>query len=272
MSGSCSAVSRRRWRPISDPTLPGRGWQIFVGVISLIAGVVVIASPFESILTLAIVVGISLIVIGVFEVVSAFGIRKAAKNGVRELTRTVGAGRAIGAMTEPQPPQYPQYPQYPPPYPPPPGGGYPGGYPPPPPGTLFGVHPTARRAEERAGHRRVGRRDHRAVLGCRRHRARRRRHHSRRSSAWQRAKRGEATNGGIAIAGIVLGILSIIEAIVVIVLSVWVFNEVGGTDYVDCLSKAGSDQDAVQQCVDQFQDRVENQFSVTLTTPAPATP
>jgi uncharacterized membrane protein HdeD (DUF308 family) len=64
---------------VSDPTLPGRGWQIFVGVISLVAGVVVIASPFESIVTLAIVVGIWLIVIGVFEVVSAFGIRKAAK-------------------------------------------------------------------------------------------------------------------------------------------------------------------------------------------------
>jgi len=39
----------------------------------------VIASPFESILTLAIVVGVWLIVIGVFEVVSAFGIRKAGK-------------------------------------------------------------------------------------------------------------------------------------------------------------------------------------------------
>src|SRR6202012_5228735 len=31
--------------PISDPTLPGRGWSIFVGVISLLAGVVVIAYP-----------------------------------------------------------------------------------------------------------------------------------------------------------------------------------------------------------------------------------
>ena len=61
---------------------------------------------------------------------------------------------------------------------------------------------------------------------------------------WQKARRGEATNGGVAIAGIVLGILSIIEAIVVIVLSVWAFNEVGGTDYMDCLSKAGSDQEA----------------------------
>lgn len=64
---------------ISDPDLPGRAWQIFVGVISLLAGIVVMASPFESILTLAMVVGIWLVVIGVFEVVSAFGIRKASQ-------------------------------------------------------------------------------------------------------------------------------------------------------------------------------------------------
>jgi uncharacterized membrane protein HdeD (DUF308 family) len=65
---------------ISDPTLPGRGWNIFFGIISIIAGVVVLASPFESIVTLALVVGIWLIVMGVFEVVSAFGIRKAGKD------------------------------------------------------------------------------------------------------------------------------------------------------------------------------------------------
>ncbi len=65
---------------VSDPTLPARGWNIFVGVISLIAGVFVIAWPFESILTLAFVVGAWLIAIGVIEVVSAFGIRKAAKS------------------------------------------------------------------------------------------------------------------------------------------------------------------------------------------------
>ena len=34
---------------ISDPALPGRGWSIFVGVITLLAGIVVIASPFDSI-------------------------------------------------------------------------------------------------------------------------------------------------------------------------------------------------------------------------------
>lgn len=64
---------------ISDPTLPGRGWSIFIGVISLLAGIVVMASPFESIVTLALVVGIWLAVIGVFEIVSAFGIRKASQ-------------------------------------------------------------------------------------------------------------------------------------------------------------------------------------------------
>jgi uncharacterized membrane protein HdeD (DUF308 family) len=73
--GVATAVSA-----ISDPTLPGRGWEIFIGVISLIAGVVMLASPFESLATLTFVVGIWLVVIGVFEVVSSFGIRKAAKD------------------------------------------------------------------------------------------------------------------------------------------------------------------------------------------------
>ena len=79
--GVATAVSA-----ISDPTLPGRGWQIFIGVITLIAGVVVLASPFASLATLILVVGVWLVVIGAFEVVSSFGIRKAGKDlaGLRE--------------------------------------------------------------------------------------------------------------------------------------------------------------------------------------------
>jgi hypothetical protein len=84
-----------------------------------------------------------------------------------------------------------------------------------------------------------------------------------------RVKRGEATNGGVAMAGIILGILSIIEAVAIIALFVWGFNEVGGTDYVDCVSKAGNDQEAVQQCADQFTNDLETQFSMTITTEAP---
>ena len=80
-----------------------------------------------------------------------------------------------------------------------------------------------------------------------------------------RVKRGEATNGGVAIAGIVLGFLAIIVSLVFIPIWIGVFDKVGGTDYVDCLSKAGSDEQAIQKCADQFRDRVENQFSITIT-------
>jgi uncharacterized membrane protein HdeD (DUF308 family) len=65
---------------ISDPTLPGRGWQIFLGLISLLAGIVMIGSPFESLAILTLIVGIWLVVIGVFEIVSSFGIRSASKS------------------------------------------------------------------------------------------------------------------------------------------------------------------------------------------------
>jgi uncharacterized membrane protein HdeD (DUF308 family) len=64
---------------IQDPYLPGRGWAIFIGVISLLAGIVVLASPLESIVTLALVVGVWFVVLGIFEIVSSFGIRKASK-------------------------------------------------------------------------------------------------------------------------------------------------------------------------------------------------
>ncbi|WP_048424263.1 HdeD family acid-resistance protein [Mycolicibacterium obuense] len=74
--GVATAVSA-----ISDPTLPGRGWAIVIGVISLIAGVVMLGSPFASLATLALVVGIWLVVLGVFEVASAIGLRKAVANG-----------------------------------------------------------------------------------------------------------------------------------------------------------------------------------------------
>ncbi|MBB2990606.1 uncharacterized membrane protein HdeD (DUF308 family) [Mycolicibacterium iranicum] len=73
--GVATAVSA-----ISDPTLPGRAWEIFIGVISLIAGVIMLASPFNSIETLTMVVGIWLIVLGIFEVISAFGIRSASRD------------------------------------------------------------------------------------------------------------------------------------------------------------------------------------------------
>lgn len=79
-----------------------------------------------------------------------------------------------------------------------------------------------------------------------------------------RVNRGEATNGGIATAGIVLGALSILVSIAAIAFAVWGFNEVGGGDYIDCISRAGSDQQAIEDCANEFTQRVEDQFSVTV--------
>ncbi|HSA39596.1 MAG TPA: HdeD family acid-resistance protein [Mycobacterium sp.] len=64
---------------IGDPELPGRGWNIFFGIVTLLAGIVMLASPILSIVTLTYVVGVWLVVIGAFEIGSAIGMRKDAK-------------------------------------------------------------------------------------------------------------------------------------------------------------------------------------------------
>ena len=56
----------------------GRGWNIFFGIIMLIGGVVVLVWPGISLITLTWVVGIWLIVIGIYEVIAAFSVKRMA--------------------------------------------------------------------------------------------------------------------------------------------------------------------------------------------------
>jgi Domain of unknown function (DUF4190) len=81
-----------------------------------------------------------------------------------------------------------------------------------------------------------------------------------------RVKRGEADNGGIALAGVVLGFLSVLAALVFIPIYFYVIRETGFVDFYDCMTKAGDDQAAQQACSDSFSQHVETKFSVTLTT------
>jgi uncharacterized membrane protein HdeD (DUF308 family) len=74
--------------------LPGRGWYIVLGIISMIAGGVVLAWPFDSIVVLAIVSGVSLVVIGVAQMVQAFQIRKDAKTARRTLNAVAESAAA----------------------------------------------------------------------------------------------------------------------------------------------------------------------------------
>lgn len=55
-----------------------RGWNIFFGIVMLIGGVVVLVWPGISLITLTWVVGIWLIVIGIYEVIAAFSVKRMA--------------------------------------------------------------------------------------------------------------------------------------------------------------------------------------------------
>ncbi|MEV6117600.1 HdeD family acid-resistance protein [Streptomyces sp. NPDC052109] len=70
---------------LHDSRMPGRGWQIFLGVLTFIAGIVLIDSPFHSIAVLTLVAGIWLIVVGITEIATAFGIRSRARAVPRTL-------------------------------------------------------------------------------------------------------------------------------------------------------------------------------------------
>ena len=54
----------------------GNGWWIFFGIISLIAGIVVVSTPVSAVNVLAVLVGIWFIVMGLFEIIAAFMIRR----------------------------------------------------------------------------------------------------------------------------------------------------------------------------------------------------
>lgn len=80
-----------------------------------------------------------------------------------------------------------------------------------------------------------------------------------------RAKRGTANNGGVAIAGIVLGGLAVVVGLAFIAIWTTVWKDVRGGDYIDCTQKAGSDRVLQQHCADQFRHSVQDRLSVTLT-------
>jgi len=62
---------------INHKELPEHGWHIFAGLLSVLAGMVVVAWPISSIVVLAIVAGAWLVVIGTAQIVWAFKARKA---------------------------------------------------------------------------------------------------------------------------------------------------------------------------------------------------
>jgi uncharacterized membrane protein HdeD (DUF308 family) len=64
---------------VSFKELPERGWYIFLGVLTIIAGAVMLVWPISSIVVLSIIAGVWLVVIGTTEMVWALNVRSEAK-------------------------------------------------------------------------------------------------------------------------------------------------------------------------------------------------
>jgi uncharacterized membrane protein HdeD (DUF308 family) len=73
---------------LSHRGMQGRGWTIFMGLLSIVAGIVVLVYPAISLATLAIVLGFWLLVYGVMEIVAAFRLRSAGQAATRVATAT----------------------------------------------------------------------------------------------------------------------------------------------------------------------------------------
>lgn len=67
-----------------------------------------------------------------------------------------------------------------------------------------------------------------------------------------RAKRGEATNGGLSLAGIVLGVIGLLIAIGILALGVSLFNSPAGQNYQQCIEESAGDPAAIEQCASEF--------------------
>jgi len=70
---------------LSHRGMPQRGWTAGMGVLSIVAGIIVLIYPAESLLTLSVVLGIWLLIYGVMEIVAAFRLRGLAHSAPRPM-------------------------------------------------------------------------------------------------------------------------------------------------------------------------------------------
>ncbi len=64
---------------ISNPGMPARGWVIFIGAMSLVAGIVVLSWPAITLSALVWVTGLWLLFLGIVEVIGSFQLRGLSK-------------------------------------------------------------------------------------------------------------------------------------------------------------------------------------------------
>jgi uncharacterized membrane protein HdeD (DUF308 family) len=76
----------------------GRGWWIFFGIVSLIAGIVVAALPVTSVTALAVLVGIWFVIQGLVEIVGGFMLRRTVSKAEVTIINPPPAGQGAPAL------------------------------------------------------------------------------------------------------------------------------------------------------------------------------
>lgn len=79
---------------IADGAREGRAWWITFGVVSLIAGIVVMATPVSSLTVLAVLLGIWFIIMGIFEIIGGLMLRRMV-SGNKQATVAGPSGSAM---------------------------------------------------------------------------------------------------------------------------------------------------------------------------------
>ncbi|KIU16406.1 DUF4190 domain-containing protein [Mycolicibacterium llatzerense] len=79
-----------------------------------------------------------------------------------------------------------------------------------------------------------------------------------------RVKEGLADNAVVAGAGIALGALATVLAVVFVFVVIGFYRQVGFSDYTNCMTRAGQDQNAQSTCVQDFRSRIEKEFGVKV--------
>jgi uncharacterized membrane protein HdeD (DUF308 family) len=85
---------------LSGGVREGRGWAIAFGVVSLIAGIVVVSTPASSLTVLAVLVGIWSIVMGLFEIIAGLMLRRDPQHGDGGATAATGQLRIVSRRSE----------------------------------------------------------------------------------------------------------------------------------------------------------------------------
>lgn len=76
-----------------------------------------------------------------------------------------------------------------------------------------------------------------------------------------KAKKGRATGRGMAITGIVTGVIALLISIGLTIFTVFLFQAADFGSLQECVQQAGNDQAAQAECERQFQDQLENKLN-----------